>query len=202
TGSSTEGDPLEPRSPYSASKAGSDLIALSHVSTYGTPVVVTRSSNNFGPYQFPEKVIPLFVTNLLDGQKVPLYGSGGNIRDWLYVIDHCAAIDLVLRRGSAGQIYNIGAGNEITNLELTREILAAFDVGDEMIEYVTDRPGHDWRYSLDSTKVRELGWEPAHDFRAGLAETIGWYRAHQAWWRPLKPKGANRTLDHGRRAEA
>src|SRR6266498_3172260 len=162
--------------------------------------VVTRCTNNYGPYQFPEKVIPLFVTNLLDGQKVPLYGSGGNIRDWLYVLDHCAAIDLVLRRGATGQVYNVGAGNEVTNLDLTREILAALGAGVVLIASLTDRPGHDWRYSLDSTRVRELGWEPAHDFRAGLAETIDWYRRNEPWWRPLKPRGASRTLDHGRPA--
>src|SRR5262245_52848500 len=197
-GSFSERDRLEPSSPYSAGKAGGSLVALAYATTHKLDVVVTRCTNNYGPYQFPEKVIPLFVTNLLDGQKVPLYGTGGNIRDWLYVLDHCAAIDLVLRRGAAGQVYNIGAGNEVHNLDLTREILAAFGVGEEMIEFVTDRPGHDWRYSLDSTRVRELGWEPAHDFRAGLAETIDWYRHNESWWRPLKPPGASRTLDHGR----
>jgi dTDP-glucose 4,6-dehydratase len=201
-GSFSERDRLEPSSPYSAGKAGGSLVALAYATTHKLDVVVTRCTNNYGPYQFPEKVIPLFLTNLLDGKKVPLYGSGGNIRDWLYVLDHCAAIDLVLRRGATGQVYNVGAGNEVTNLDLTREILAAFGAGDEMIEWVTDRPGHDWRYSLDSTRVRELGWEPAHDFRAGLAETIAWYRDNEAWWRPLKPHGASRTLDHGRPAEA
>ncbi|HZD37008.1 MAG TPA: dTDP-glucose 4,6-dehydratase [Actinomycetes bacterium] len=201
-GSFSERDRLEPSSPYSAGKAGGSLVALAYATTHKLDVVVTRCTNNYGPYQFPEKVIPLFVTNLLDGQKVPLYGSGGNIRDWLYVLDHCAAIDLVLRRGATGQIYNVGAGNEVTNLELTREILAAFGAGEEMIEFVTDRPGHDWRYSLDSTRIRELGWEPAHDFRAGLAETIDWYRNNEPWWRPLKPRGASRTLDHGRVAGA
>src|SRR6266702_1511997 len=201
-GSFSERDRLEPSSPYSAGKAGGALVALAYATTHKLDVVVTRCTNNYGPYQFPEKVIPLFVTNLLDGQKVPLYGSGGNIRDWLYVLDHCAAIDLVLRRGATGQVYNVGAGNEVTNLDLTREILAAFGAGEEMIEFVTDRPGHDWRYSLDSTRVRELGWEPAHDFRAGLAETIDWYRRNEPWWRPLKPRGASRTLDHGRPAGA
>src|SRR6266511_1942912 len=170
-GSFSERDRLEPSSPYSAGKAGGALVALAYATTHQ-----------------------------LDGQKVPLYGSGGNIRDWLYVLDHCAAIDLVLRRGATGQVYNVGAGNEVTNLDLTREILAAFGAGEEMIEFVTDRPGHDWRYSLDSTRVRELGWEPAHDFRAGLAETIDWYRRNESWWRPLKPRGASRTLDHGRPA--
>src|SRR6266498_1387721 len=166
-GSFSERDRLEPSSPYSAGKAGGALVALAYATTHKLDVVVTRCTNNYGPYQFPEKVIPLFVTNLLDGRKVPLYGS---------------------------------AGNEITNLDLTREILGAFGAGDEMIEYLTDRPGHDWRYSLDSTRVRELGWEPAHDFRAGLAETIDWYRRNEPWWRPLKPRGASRTLDHGRPA--
>ncbi len=197
-GSFSEDDPLQPSSPYSAGKAGGTLIALAYATTHKLDVVVTRCTNNYGPYQLPEKVIPLFVTNLLDGGKVPLYGSGGNIRDWLYVRDHCAAIDLVLRRGATAQTYNIGAGNEISNLDLTRRILAAFGAGDEMIEYVADRPGHDWRYSLDASRVRELGWEPAHDFESGLAETIAWYRANQAWWRPLKPHGASRTLEHGR----
>ena len=197
-GAFTESDLLQPSSPYSAGKAGGTLIALAYATTYKLDVVVTRCTNNYGPYQLPEKVIPLFVTNLLDGSKVPLYGGGGNLRDWLYVRDHCVAIDLVLRRGTTAQIYNVSAGNEVSNLELTRRILAAFGSGDEMIEYVADRPGHDWRYALDATKVRELGWEPAHDFESGLAETIAWYRANEAWWRPLKPRGASRTLDHGR----
>jgi dTDP-glucose 4,6-dehydratase len=197
-GAFTESDLLQPSSPYSAGKAGGTLIALAYATTYKLDVVVTRCTNNYGPYQVPEKVIPLFVTNLLDGNKVPLYGGGGNMRDWLYVRDHCVAIDLVLRRGTTAQIYNVSAGNEVSNLELTRRILAAFGSGDEMIEYVADRPGHDWRYALDATKVRELGWEPAYDFESGLAETIAWYRANEAWWRPLKPRGASRTLDHGR----
>jgi dTDP-glucose 4,6-dehydratase len=197
-GSFTEDDRLEPSSPYSAGKAGGALVALAYAATHKLDVVVTRCTNNYGPYQFPEKVIPLFVTNLMDGHKVPLYGSGGNIRDWLYVADHCSAIDLVLRRGQAGAIYNIGGGNEVTNLELTRRILAAFGAGEDRIEFVADRPGHDWRYSLDSSRVRELGWAPAHDFDQGLAETIAWYRAHEDWWRPMKPAGASRTLDHGR----
>jgi dTDP-glucose 4,6-dehydratase len=199
-GAFTESDLLQPSSPYSAGKAGGTLIALAYATTYKLDVVVTRCTNNYGPYQLPEKVIPLFVTNLLDGGKVPLYGGGGNMRDWLYVRDHCVAIDLVLRRGATAQIYNVSAGYEVSNLELTRRILAAFGAGDEMIEYVADRPGHDWRYALDASKVRELGWEPAHDFESGLAETIAWYRANEAWWRPLKPKGASRTLDHGRQA--
>jgi dTDP-glucose 4,6-dehydratase len=201
-GSYSERDRLEPSSPYSAGKAGGALVALAYSTTHKLDVVVTRCTNNYGPYQLPEKVIPLFVTNLIDGQKVPLYGAGGNIRDWLYVRDHCAAIDLVLRRGASGQVYNVAADNEVANLDLTRAILAAFGAGDEMIEFVADRPGHDWRYSLDSTRIRELGWEPAHDFQAGLASTIAWYRQNQAWWRPLKPPGSNRTLDHGRARQA
>ena len=186
SGSSKETDPLEPRSPYSASKAGSDHIALSHHATYGTPVVITRSSNNFGPYQFPEKLIPLFVTNLLDGRKVPLYGDGLNIRDWCFVDDNCAAIDAVLRRGAVGEIYNIGAGNEVPNIELTHRLLALLGHDESMIEYVTDRLGHDRRYSLDTTKVRALGWEPARSLDEALAETVEWYRANRWWWEPLK----------------
>jgi dTDP-glucose 4,6-dehydratase len=198
-GSFAETDRLEPSSPYSAGKAGGSLVALAYATTHKLDVVVTRCTNNYGPYQFPEKVIPLFVTNLLDGHKVPLYGSGGNVRDWLYVLDHCSAIDLVLRRGTTGEVYNVAAGNEVSNLELTRRILDAFGAGEDMIEYVADRPGHDWRYSLDAAKLRELGWAPAHDFDAGLAATIAWYREQEDWWRPLKPRGANRTLDHGKR---
>jgi len=188
-GSFTEADRLEPRSPYSASKAGSDLIAMSYRTTYGLPVLVTRSSNNFGPYQFPEKVIPLFVTNLLDGRKVPLYGDGLNVRDWCYVMDNCAAVDLVLRRGEVGEIYNIGAGNEITNRELTDAILGLLGHGDEMIDYVEDRLGHDRRYSIDTTKVEALGWRPARELREALAATVAWYRDNSWWWRPLRAPG-------------
>jgi dTDP-glucose 4,6-dehydratase len=185
-GSFREDDRLGPRSPYSASKAGSDLIALSYLTTYGLPVLVTRSSNNFGPYQYPEKVIPLFVTNLLDGRKVPLYGDGLNVRDWLYVEDNCAGVDLVLRRGEVGGIYNIGAGNEITNRELTERILALCGAGEEMVEYVEDRLGHDRRYSIDCSKIRSLGWKPARELDEALAATVAWYRDNEWWWRPLK----------------
>jgi dTDP-glucose 4,6-dehydratase len=185
-GSFTEADALTPRSPYSASKAGSDLIALSYLTTHGLPVIVTRSSNNFGPYQYPEKVIPLFVTNLIDGRKVPLYGDGLNVRDWLYVDDNCAGVDLVLRRGVVGEIYNIGGGNEITNRELTERILALCGAGEDSVEYVDDRLGHDRRYSIDCTRARALGWDPARDLDDALAATVEWYRANEWWWRPLK----------------
>ena len=185
-GSSTEDAPLAPRSPYSASKAGSDLVALSYFTTYGLPVVVTRSSNNFGPYQYPEKVIPLFVTNLLEGRKVPLYGDGLNVRDWCWVDDNCAGVDLVLRQGTIGEIYNIGAGNEITNLDLTRRLLALLGAGEDMIEPVTDRLGHDRRYSIDTAKVRALGWRPERELDEALAATVEWYRANRWWWEPLR----------------
>ena len=185
-GSFVETDRLGPRSPYSSSKAGSDLIALSYEETYDLPVIVTRSSNNFGPYQFPEKVIPLFVTNLLDGRKVPLYGDGLNIRDWIYVEDNCAGVDVVLRKGTVGEIYNIGGGNETTNRELTEKVLALCGVGDEMIEYVEDRLGHDRRYSIDCSKANALGWKPARSLDEALAATVEWYRANRAWWEPLR----------------
>jgi len=184
-GSFSEIDALSPRSPYSASKAGSDLIALSYFSTYGLPVVVTRASNNFGPYQFPEKVIPLFITNLFQNRKVPLYGDGGNVRDWCYVDDHCDALDVVLHKGAIGEIYNIGAGNEVTNLELTHRLLELCGADSSMIEPVTDRLGHDRRYSVDSSKTRALGWKPSRDLDTALGATVGWYRKNEAWWTPL-----------------
>lgn len=188
-GESAESDPLDPRSPYSASKAGSDLIARSYHSTYGLPVVLTRSSNNFGPWQYPEKVIPLFVTNLLDGKKVPLYGDGLNKRDWLYVEDNCTGIDLVLREGKVGEIYNIGGGNELTNRELTERLLALAGAGEDSIQYVEDRLGHDRRYAIDTSKVRALGWEPSRKFVDALEETFGWYRDNRWWWEPLRSRG-------------
>jgi dTDP-glucose 4,6-dehydratase len=187
-GSFTENDRLGPRSPYSASKAGSDLIALSYHTTYGLPVIVTRSSNNFGPYQFPEKVIPLFVTNLLDGKKVPLYGDGMNVRDWCHVEDNCAAIDLVLRSGTDGEIYNIGAGNEVANRDLTGTILELLGHDESMIQHVEDRLGHDRRYSIATDKVRLLGWAPTRDFRTALEGTVAWYRDNRWWWEPLKQR--------------
>jgi dTDP-glucose 4,6-dehydratase len=188
-GHSQESDPLDPRSPYSASKAGSDLIALSYHSTYGLPVMVTRSSNNYGPWQYPEKVIPLFVTNLLDDRKVPLYGDGLNRRDWLFVEDNCAAVDLVLRSGTPGEIYNIGAGSELTNRELTDRLLTLAGVGAEMVEYVPDRLGHDRRYSVDSAKVHALGWKPGKGLEEGLEATFAWYRDNRSWWEPLRGPG-------------
>jgi dTDP-glucose 4,6-dehydratase len=185
-GHSDESDALDPRSPYSASKAGSDLIARSYFSTYGLPVCITRSANNFGPWQYPEKVIPLFVTNLLDGGQVPLYGDGLNRRDWLWVSDNCAAIDLVLRSGTAGAVYNIGAGNELTNRDLTDRLLALAGAGPDRVTPVADRLGHDRRYAVDTSRVRALGWAPAVDFDAALAETVAWYRDNRWWWEPLK----------------
>jgi dTDP-glucose 4,6-dehydratase len=185
-GFSVEDDPLDPRSPYSASKAGSDLIARSYFSTYGLPVCVTRSANNFGPWQYPEKVIPLFVTNLLDGGDVPLYGDGLNRRDWLWVEDNCAAIDLVLRSGEPGAIYNIGAGNELSNRDLTTRLLALLGTGPERVRPVTDRLGHDRRYAVDSTRVRALGWAPRRGFADTLEQTVAWYRDNRWWWEPLK----------------
>lgn len=187
-GSSVETDVLAPRSPYSAAKAGSDLIALSYFSTYGLPVVVTRCSNNYGPYQFPEKVIPLFTTNLLDGKPVPLYGDGLNVRDWIHVEDHNVAAHLVLERGVAGEIYNIGAGNEVTNVELTHRLLALTGRDESFIRPVEDRLGHDRRYSVDIAKVSALGWSLSRSFDDSLAATVEWYREHRDWWEPLKAK--------------
>ena len=185
-GSSKESDPLEPRSPYSASKAGSDLIALSYHHTYGLPVTVTRCTNNFGPYQYPEKAIPLFTTNLLEGKKLPLYGDGLNERDWLFVDDHCSGVLLVLHEGEPGEIYNIGAGNETPNRVLVDKLLALVGVGEEMVDYVEDRLGHDRRYSVDIAKITALGWRKRRTLDEALAETVDWYRANEWWWRPLK----------------
>lgn len=184
-GSSKETDPLEPNSPYSASKAAGDLLARSYFVTYKLPIIITRSSNNFGPYQYPEKVIPLFITNLIQNKKVPLYADGMNMRDWLYVLDNCEAIDIVMHKGNIGEIYNIGAGSETTNIELTRAILALLGKDESMIEYVKDRPGHDKRYALDITKIKALGWHPKHDFKSALELTIEWYKNNSAWWQKL-----------------
>ncbi len=190
SGSFRETDNLNPSSPYSSSKAGSDLLARSFFITHGLPVIVTRCTNNYGPYQFPEKLIPLFATNLLEGKKVPVYGTGKNIRDWLYVLDHCRAIDFVLQHGEPGEIYNIGGGAEKTNLEITEQILELFGKDGSMIEHVPDRKGHDFRYSLDFGKLRALGWEPAYSFDDALAATVLWYAENEWWWRPLKGRSA------------
>jgi dTDP-glucose 4,6-dehydratase len=183
SGSATEEDPLRPSSPYSASKAAADLLALAHHRTHGLDVRITRCSNNYGPRQFPEKIIPLFVTRLLDGENVPLYGDGRNVRDWLHVEDHCRGVELVRTRGRAGEIYNIGGGTELSNRELTDLLLRACGAGWDRVEYVDDRKGHDLRYSVDWSKARdELGYRPRRDFAGSLAETVAWYRDHRAWW--------------------
>ena len=188
-GSWPETHPLEPNSPYSASKASSDLLARSYHRTFGLPVCITRCSNNYGPHQFPEKVIPLFVTNLLDGKKVPLYGDGLNVRDWLHVDDHCHGIQLVAEKGRDGEVYNIGGGTELTNVDLTHRLLAAVGKGEDMIERVADRLGHDRRYSVDWRKIAdELGYAPRTSFEDGLAATVRWYTEHRAWWEPLKSR--------------
>jgi dTDP-glucose 4,6-dehydratase len=187
----TEDWPLAPNSPYAASKAGSDLMALAAHRTHGMDVVITRCSNNYGPHQFPEKVIPLFVTNLLDGRKVPLYGDGGNVRDWLHVADHCRGIALVLDKGRPGEVYHIGGGTELSNRELTERLLAACGAGWEMVDWVVDRKGHDRRYALDITKIRtELGYEPQVDLDSGLAATVTWYAENRDWWEPLTVRAA------------
>ncbi len=187
-GSYAEHDPLTPRSPYSAAKAGSDLIALSYHITYGLPVVVTRCSNNYGPYQFPEKLIPLFTTNLLDGKQVPLMGDGGNVRDWIHVEDHNRAAHLVLERGAVGEIYNIGAHNEVTNRDITSRLLELTGRDESFIDWVPDRLGHDRRYSVQIDKINALGWRLERDFDQGLEHTVAWYRDHRDWWEPLKAR--------------
>jgi len=186
SGSFRETDNLNPSSPYSASKAASDLLARSYYITHDLPVIVTRCTNNFGPYQYPEKLIPLFATNLIEGKKVPVYGTGKNVRDWIHVADHCRAVDFVLRHGKPGEIYNIGGDNEKSNLEITTGILRALGKDESMVEYVPDRPGHDWRYSLDSSKLRSMGWKPEFDFETALRATVRWYIENEWWWRPLK----------------
>lgn len=185
-GSFKESDPLQPNSPYSASKAGGELLARSYFVTYGTPVLITRGSNNFGPYQYPEKLIPFFITNALENKPLPVYGDGRQIRDWIYVLDHCEGIDLVLHKGEVGTAYNLGGGNERTNLEVTKLILGALGKPESLIKYVTDRPGHDRRYSLDCARIRELGWTPRHKFEDALEYTIRWYVENEGWWRRIK----------------
>ncbi|GHH61565.1 dTDP-glucose 4,6-dehydratase [Lentzea cavernae] len=186
-GAWTETWPLQPNSPYAASKASSDLIARAYWRTHGLDVSITRCSNNYGPYQHPEKLIPLFITNLFNGLKVPLYGDGSNVREWLHVSDHCRAIQLVLTSGRAGEVYNVGGGNERTNLQITEALLDLCSAGPALVERVADRLGHDQRYALDDTKIRaELGYEPLVPFEQGLADTVAWYRDHPAWWKPLR----------------
>lgn len=185
-GSWDEQFPLKPNSPYAASKASGDLLVRSYVNTYGMDIRITRSSNNYGPYQFPEKIIPLFITNLMRGKKVPLYGDGSNVRDWLHVSDHCRGIHLVLKNGKPGDVFNIGGGRELSNLELTRAILDSMGQGEGQIEHVVDRLGHDFRYSLDITKIqKELGYRPLVAFEDGIEQTIEWYQSNQSWWLPL-----------------
>lgn len=185
-GSSHETDRLEPRNPYSATKAASDLLALSYATTFGLDLIVTRSSNNYGPYQYPEKALPLFITNLIEGKKIPLYGDGKNIRDWLFVQDNCHAILLAAQRGKSREIYNIGGENERHNINVAKKILSLMGKGEEWIEYVQDRKGHDRRYSLDSAKMKALGWRPQKKFEDGLRETVEWYKDNEKWWKPLK----------------
>jgi dTDP-glucose 4,6-dehydratase len=185
-GSASELAVLNPSSPYSSSKAGSDLLALSYNITFGYDVVVTRCTNNYGPYQFPEKIVPLFITNLLDGKRVPLYGDGRNERDWLHVLDHCAAIHLLVELGQPGDVYNVGADSQMSNLALTHSILDALGLDSSWIEPVEDRLGHDFRYAVDSSKLRGLGWQPEERFEDRLVDTIDWYKSHEDWWRPLK----------------
>jgi dTDP-glucose 4,6-dehydratase len=185
-GSSRETDELRPRNPYSASKAGADRLAYSYWATYNVPVIITRASNNYGPFQFPEKVIPLFVTNAIDGIPVPLYGDGLNERDWLHVLDHCRALDLLIDAGTSGEVYNVGGGNHVRNVDLTRTILRLLGKSDELIRQVPDRVGHDRRYSLDTAKLQSLGWRPEMPFEQGLADTAEWYRRNEWWWRPIK----------------
>lgn len=187
SGTWAEDSPLLPNSPYSASKAGGELLARSYNKTHGTDVVITRCSNNYGPFHFPEKLIPLFITNLLEGKKVPVYGNGKNVRDWLHVDDHCQGIYKVLMNGKSGEVYNIGGGKELTNLEITHLILNAMNSNESSIDYVEDRKGHDFRYSVNWSKInRELGYEPKVRFEDGLAETIRWYKENEVWWKPLK----------------
>lgn len=185
-GVSDEEARLDPRSPYAASKAGADLVVRAYHVTYGLPACITRSSNNFGPYQYPEKIVPLFITNAIDSEPLPVYGDGLQVRDWLYVEDNCAAIELILQKGEPGEVYNVGGDQPLTNLELTAAILERTGRDRSLVRLVPDRPGHDRRYAVDSTKIRALGWEPAHELGAALTATVRWYTEHVAWWRPLK----------------
>ncbi|MGB9876117.1 MAG: dTDP-glucose 4,6-dehydratase, partial [bacterium] len=184
-----ETDPFRPRSPYAASKAAADLLVQAYFTTYGLPVCIARPSNNYGPYQFPEKLIPLMITNLIEGKNVPVYGQGLNVRDWLFVEDNCQAIDLILEKGKPGEAYNIGGKCEKHNIEVVREVLKVMGKSEEMVEFVPDRPGHDFRYALDNTKIEsELGWNPATSFEEGIRRTVEWYTNNSHWWKPLKER--------------
>lgn len=185
-GSFTEEDPIRPRNPYSASKAGGELIAMAHFESFGTPILITRGSNTYGPYQYPEKVLPLFVTNAIDDIPLPLYGEGKNVREWLYVEDHCSGIDTVLEKGEPGQVYNVSSGEERQNIELTHRILELLGKSRDLIQPVTDRPGHDWRYSINSSKIRGLGWVPETAWQEGIERTVNWYKDNQWWWRKIR----------------
>jgi len=186
SGSFTEESPLNPRNPYSASKAGADRLAFAYHVTHNVPVIITRCSNNFGPYQYPEKFIPLFITNALEGKPLPLYGDGRNVRDWIHVDDHCAAVEFLIAHGQLGESYNIAGGNEVENIEIARAIVKQLGKPESLIQLVTDRPGHDRRYSLDAGKLARLGWKPQTNFRDLLRDTIAWYTGHESWWRPIK----------------
>lgn len=185
-GSFSETDAVGPRNPYSASKASGELIALAHFLSFGTPVIITRGSNTYGPYQYPEKVLPLFVTNAIDDEPVPLYGDGMNVREWLYVEDHCSGIDFALRNGIVGEIYNVSSGHERENIVLTKKILSTLGKGEDLIKWVADRPGHDWRYSIDCSKIRNMGWDTAMDWDEGIEKTVCWYRDNESWWRKIR----------------
>jgi len=187
TGLFTEESPLAPNSPYAASKAAADLVCRAYHHTYGFPVLVTRCSNNYGPYQFPEKLIPLMIANALEGRPLPVYGDGRNVRDWLYVRDHCEAVDAVLRRGRPGEVYNVGGNNEMQNIQIVRLLLELLGLDESRITFVKDRPGHDRRYAIDATRIRdELGWAPRHRFREGIRATVDWYLANRAWWEKVR----------------
>ena len=188
SGSFNEKDALMPNSPYSASKGGGDLLVRSYYTTYNIPVIISRSSNNYGPYQYPEKLIPLFITNAIDNLQLPLYGDGKNVRDWIYVEDNCSGVDTVLHKGEPGQIYNIGGGNERENIFITDTILKLLDKPKSLIKYVKDRPGHDRRYSIFTEKIKNLGWKPEHDLKSGLEKTVKWYVENENWWRRIKEK--------------
>ena len=198
-GSFTEESALNPRNPYAASKAGGDRLAYSYWASYKMPVIITRASNNYGPYQYPEKLIPLFATNAIDDLPLPLYGDGKNVRDWLFVRDHAAAIDFLLDAGEPGETYNVAGGNEAQNIEITKRVLSELGKPEALIRYVDDRPGHDRRYSLDTTRLRSLGWEPRHTLADGLPETVAWYRDNRDWWEPIK---SSEYLEYYRRQYA